>query len=206
MHAHMFSPNMAFITPTPMNMPSISRLEKTIVAMEQVFQLRSLHMAARTNQWRFCRFVVRPATASYRRKGLKRADAIASVGFRGPTTASTRWSRQSAAAHRRGVAADVREFHRVSRNYVLLLIAPRAEITKVPNNRLKALARKAISAAGASGPAASHPCATCLGGPAPSSSTRGLSCWLHAASRTTISSCESSESREPRGGEPRGAS
>ena len=69
--------------------------------------------------------------------------------------------------------ADVREFHRVSRNYVLLLIAPRAEITKVPNNRLKALARKAISAAGASGHAASHPCATCLGGPAPSSSTRG---------------------------------
>ena len=47
-HAHMFSPNMAFITPTPMNMPSISRLEKTIVVMEQVFQFRSLHMAART--------------------------------------------------------------------------------------------------------------------------------------------------------------
>ena len=61
----------------------------------------------------------------------------------------------------------------MSRNYVLLLIAPRAEITKVPTDRLKALARKAISAAGASGHAASHPCATCLGGPAPSSSTRG---------------------------------
>ena len=67
-HAHMFSPNMAFITPTPMNMPSISRLEKTIVVMEQVFQLRSLHMAARTNletggDSETFNFVV-PATAS----------------------------------------------------------------------------------------------------------------------------------------------
>ena len=54
-HAHMFSPNMAFITPMPMNMPSISRLEKTIVAMEQVFQLRSC-------TWRLNRVVRQPAT------------------------------------------------------------------------------------------------------------------------------------------------
>lgn len=43
------------------------------------------------------------------------------------------------------VPAAVREFHRVSRKYVLLLIAPRTEGNKVPANRLKALARKAIS-------------------------------------------------------------
>eukprot|EP00964_Phaeocystis_antarctica_P038013 scaffold21750_cov52-Phaeocystis_antarctica.AAC.2 len=52
---------MAFITPTPMNMPSISRLEKTIVAMEQVFRLR-----------------FRPTVNTphpYSAKGLKRADA-----------------------------------------------------------------------------------------------------------------------------------
>ena len=43
------------------------------------------------------------------------------------------------------VPAAVREFHRVSRKYVLLLIASRTEFNKVPTNRLKALARKAIS-------------------------------------------------------------
>ena len=40
----MLSPNMLFMTPMAMNMPSITMLEKTIVAMEQLFQLRSLHM------------------------------------------------------------------------------------------------------------------------------------------------------------------
>ena len=40
----MLSPNMLFMTPTEMIMPSISMVVKTIVTMEQLFQLRSLHM------------------------------------------------------------------------------------------------------------------------------------------------------------------
>ena len=40
----MLSPNMLFMTPTEINMPSISMVVKTIVTMEQLFQLRSLHM------------------------------------------------------------------------------------------------------------------------------------------------------------------
>ena len=40
----MLPPNIEFITPTAMNMPSMSMLVKTIVTMEELFQLRSLHM------------------------------------------------------------------------------------------------------------------------------------------------------------------
>ena len=38
---------MLFMTPTEIIMPSITKLVKTIVTMEQLFQLRSLHMLAR---------------------------------------------------------------------------------------------------------------------------------------------------------------
>ena len=46
----MLSPNIEFITPTAMNMPSMSKLVKTIVTMEQLFQLLSLHMVRTTQR------------------------------------------------------------------------------------------------------------------------------------------------------------
>ena len=42
----MLSLSIEFTTPMAMNMPSMSMLVKTIVTMEELFQLRSLHMMA----------------------------------------------------------------------------------------------------------------------------------------------------------------